>query len=989
MSTKTTFKRIALVAVAALGFGVLSAVPSTANDNSATVSTFTQSLRLAHTSATVVGYDNSNPTRAAAILEMTAIGNNGLSSKLFNVGAGETITATVVGLPAASAKNPAPALGNLLISPVKGDYKGFSAATGTGNATSASTGTAVFSSQSDEGSADNARIAAGQIATNTNPVYYFAVTPVAETSTSPAVDAGVYTIRIRLTDRTGFTTSYEATVNFVSDAADSGAIITPTVTGRYLQGENSLVYAATRNMQATVTNARGGRLFEAGTSGTFDPKAPALTAALTTSAGVVRDETLAIRDTGVAGVDHVAIDTDTPLRAATSTVLGQAAVTASTKQTANLILQDLNGTYGITSSSALGAPTATGDLLRVRYGSTSSTFPLTIVPTPVGTTTGTATFTATGKIDGTNATTLPLTTSSVTFTNTVVTTGTTTPATGYDVYYTLSYASCPVTADQTPLATTAPVKLITDSKGQASVTVTSRKTVAGCQAIVTWSGTTTAPQAQTATWAKPVATTVLASTGSYQALAKSAHTITWTVTDQFGAAVANEAVTFTASGANIPTAGLTSSVTDANGQVSFTWTDAAGVPASTTLGFTSIALNKVGDASPTNSAVVITYKATLDAVASLRATYTDGANQVLVPTTNIGGTAGRLVSAADQIDTTKVVTGAAANHWVELSFTALSSALVAVTGVPTTVTVTGAQLIGSNGKLGNSVVLYSNNKVYVLGTKTGVATVTATNGTLTSTATIKFVNAVTDARVLSLTQGNGLVTATVADAFGNGVSGVTVDVTGTGGAWFGNGATSASFKTATDGTVTFAITGAGTVTASLAEAAKSGFLANSGNALGTVITTGAPAGVDEASIVTTNEAAVAAAKAAADKAAADKASTDAAIAALKAQLDAAAAKAAADKASTDAALAAAQAAAVEAATAAADAAAEATDAANAATDAANASAEAGDAATAAAQDAADAVAALSTQVSEMIDTLKKQITALTNLVIKIQKKVKA
>jgi hypothetical protein len=79
----------------------------------------------------------------------------------------------------------------------------------------------------------------------------------------------------------------------------------------------------------------------------------------------------------------------------------------------------------------------------------------------------------------------------------------------------------------------------------------------------------------------------------------------------------------------------------------------------------------------------------------------------------------------------------------------------------------------------------------------------------------------------------------------------------------------------------------------------------------------------------------------------------------------------------------------DAATAAADAAAEATDAANAATDAANAAAEAADAATAAAQDAADAVAALSTQVSEMVDALKKQITALTNLVIKIQKKVRA
>ena len=52
-----------------------------------------------------------------------------------------------------------------------------------------------------------------------------------------------------------------------------------------------------------------------------------------------------------------------------------------------------------------------------------------------------------------------------------------------------------------------------------------------------------------------------------------------------------------------------------------------------------------------------------------------------------------------------------------------------------------------------------------------------------------------------------------------------------------------------------------------------------------------------------------------------------------------------------------------------------TDAANAATDAANA--------------AADKVEALSTQVSEMINALRKQITSLANLVIKIQKKVKA
>jgi hypothetical protein len=991
MSTKTTFKRIALVAVAALGLGVLTSVPSTADDNSATVSTFTSSLRLAHTSATVVGYDSTAKTKSAAIFQMTAIGNNGLSAQLFNTGLGESITATVSGLPAATTGNATPAIGDLLISPVKANATTgvFTEATGTGN--SAGT-TAVISSANNEGSVDNARIAAGSTGTRPLSVYYFAVTPAAD----KAVDAGIYTIRIRLTDNTGFTTTYTVTVNFVTSAADSGAIITPTVTGRYLQGETVADYTATRNLQATVTNAAGGRLFAAlGTA--FNPSAPVLAAAVTTSAGVVRTTPeVTIADSGVAAVDHVAIDTATAARTATDTVPAQAALSVDVKQAANVLVKKIDGTYGMTAT-ALPAPTATGDLLRVRYGATSATTPLTIVPLPTGTTTGTASFTATGKIAGTDAVTLPLTTTSVTFTNTV--TNTASPyaiRTGYDVYYTLSYANCPVTADQTPLATTAPVKLVTDSAGQVSVTVTSRKPVDTCAVTVTWSGTTTPPAAQTATWAKPAAAVVSASTGSYQALTKSSHSITWTVADQFGAPVANEAVTFTASGANIPTAGLTSSVTDANGQVSFAWTDAAAVAASTTVGTTSIAINKVGGVTPTTNAaaVVVTYKAALDVVASLKATYTDGGAQVLVPTTNIGGTTGRLVSDADAIDTTKVVTAATAAHWVQLNFTPLSSALVAVTGIPTTVTVTGAQLIGANGKLSNSVVLYgSATTVNVLGTKTGVATVTATNGTLSAKATIKFINAVGDARVLSLKEANGLVTATVADAFGNGVAGVTVDVTGTGGAWFGNGATSASFKTATDGTVTFAITGSGTVTATLAAAAKSDRLADSNDADGISVTTGAPAGVDTASIASTGVVSAADVAQAAQDAAAEAidAGNNAYDAANAAGEAADAATAAAEQAGEDA-VAAAQAAgeaAVAAAEAATEAAAEATDAANAATDAANASAEAADAATAAAQDAADAVAALSTQVSEMITALKKQITALTNLVIKIQKKVNA
>jgi hypothetical protein len=60
-----------------------------------------------------------------------------------------------------------------------------------------------------------------------------------------------------------------------------------------------------------------------------------------------------------------------------------------------------------------------------------------------------------------------------------------------------------------------------------------------------------------------------------------------------------------------------------------------------------------------------------------------------------------------------------------------------------------------------------------------------------------------------------------------------------------------------------------------------------------------------------------------------------------------------------------------------------------ATDAALDASEDAKAASALAQEAVDAVADLSTQVAKLIAALKKQITTLTNLVIKIQKKVKA
>ncbi len=950
MSTKTTFKRIALVAVAALGFGVLTSVaPATATDSSITVSTFTSSLSLSHTSATVVGYDNSNPTKSAAIFQVTAIGNNGQSASLFNTGFGETITASVVGVPAISTVNATPVASDLLITPVKGDYSaGFtSAASG---ATTAALGTATISSATaNVASFDNARIAAGAQPTSKG-VYYFAVTPNEATNfVGKAVDSGIYTIRIRLTDNTGFSTVYSVAVNFVTNAADSGAVIVPTVTGRYVEGESSIAYTTDRNMSATIRNAAGGRLFAAGTAA-LTPAAPVLSAALTKSTGLLRGEAMTIADSGVVAVDHVVISTDTAATVASTTVVGNTLVTAATKEAANVLIKTLDGTYGITSSATLLTGTATtGDLLRVRYGATSATTALTIVPVAVSGTVGTTAITATGAVKTTGAATVPLTTKAVTF-SMKVTDAALVAQTGYATYYELvNGASCSA-GDMSVADTTAPVKVLTDENGIASVAVTNAFPLNGCTVAVSWTGAATiATGTQTVTFAKTGASAALPTPGgSFQAALKSSNKITWTIVDQFGAVMPGATVTFGHAGANAPLTSPTAVVSDANGQVSYTVVDALAVSAtatSTTGATDTVSVATVNAVAPSTSggSIVITYKTTLDVVASLYSTYKyASANAAtLIPATVLAGTAGTGIanSGLDQYDWTKAIAAATVAGYtgvVSLNFGARTAADVAVTGIPTVVTVTGGFIQGADLKLGTTRTIYANEDILVVGAKTGVVTVTAKNGTLTKTASILFVNAATDARVLTATESNGTITAKTVDFQGNPVAGVSISVALSAGAGrLGNGATSATFTTAADGTVSFDVTGAATATVSHLTA-KAFLAAGFGDAASTVTTTGIPAGVSSVTVTTIGNTVVA-----------------------------------------------------DSAQAAADAAAEATDAANAATDAANAAAEAADAATAAAQDAADAVAALSTQVSEMIDALKKQITALTNLVIKIQKKVKA
>jgi hypothetical protein len=428
---------------------------------------------------------------------------------------------------------------------------------------------------------------------------------------------------------------------------------------------------------------------------------------------------------------------------------------------------------------------------------------------------------------------------------------------------------------------------------------------------------------------------LVTTTHSVRAAAASANTFKAYVLDQYGNALAGRSVTAqVTSGRNQQTI-ATSLLSDSSGSVSFKVTDAyvGTLLNSDTLKFISNAKEGV---------VTINYAAYNPAS---KVDITGGASADVAPAVTLSqistAVAGASTSTA-RVKMTATVTDANGAtlpagipvKWAISGLTGTSAILVdATTGYDWSTSMTD-----SNGQAITYVYAWAN----------GTVSVTATAGTVTSATAgkINFINADSDARVVSATaNANGVITAKVVDRYGNGVKGVSITATRTAGTGYfgGNAASSTSGTTNADGTVDFIVVG-GQATVTIATttlnfgqtSSASGFVGATAVTATGIGASLAPAGVQSVSIAVTGN--------------------------------------------TEA---------VDAATAAVDAAAEATDAANAATDAANAAAEAADAATAAAQDAADAVAALATSVSEMVDALKKQITSLTNLVIKIQKKVRA
>jgi hypothetical protein len=903
MSTKTTFKRIALVTVAALGFGVLSSV---APANAAAVDP--ASLTMGTLPTAQVGVVHAAPLTVGLISTAATTDTFSINVRVTSAPAGSVFRSQTVGLDAGVAATGNTVAGKIQISKTSSNTG--TLATVTDNTDLLTVG-ALFSPS-------NAQV----VSTVLSASFTVDVTPdVAGTYTvmvsagnSETLDDGEYTAGDPVTTYTFTTASTAASV--VLTAASSSTGILGSNTGMLIKATIKDAAAATAQLGVNETltfsmtsgtgviSIQGVKASDGTALGTAGTTFTATSANFVNGVGYFRvtntvAETAVITATGTALLPATVTGTISLVTKAETAASG-AVITDSTAQAAAIALgagghSAVTGTYASSASKA-----ATSHSYTVTYGT-----PATIVD-------GTTSYDAVNVVDTNGKIT-------------GVVGGTYTQA----VAISASVATALTSGNKSALSFTA--TLSTTGNSFTATIGGSTLTVSSAAAAVT---------AIEAVPAGPIRQSIGGSTA-----------ITVKVTDQFGAAVALEALTVSTTGRNASTA-ATALVTDASGYATYTRTDAgtaATVNTQDTVTFTSGSVTSVTDAlvinygTTTVGTITCTSGAELDTATSV--TYRD-------------------ISSDDGAED-----GAASLCTVTIK-DANGAIMV---GVPVTVTTAsaGAAVVSTSATLYTGAAGTVAPEVYAWTTGAKVFTVTA--GTVTSTETVNFRQATaTEVRSISVAANGNKHTVTAKDRFGNVVPGVKIYGTRTGNGLFGGGSPTANATTAaptvddsTTGTAEFIFNGGSETSVVKYQVASA---ADTPSA--TYGYTDALAGnVDGGT-------------------APDALTPTVAGTALLAEEGIGASFSAAGVNSVTATIAA-DTAALDTAQAAVDAAAEATDAANAATDAANAAAEAADAATAAAQDAADAVAALSAQVATLISGLKAQLTALTNLVIKIQKKVKA
>jgi len=903
MSTKTTFKRIALVTVAALGFGMLSTVSANAASiapTAITVGTIPTAQVGVVNRVPVTVTMPSTATTADTFAVMVRVTAAPAGSAYRSINTGTTLVSGVA------------ATGNTVKAIID-----ITKATGNGGVISAATASTDGLNVNANFSPSTAQVATGGTFTAT---FWIDMTPDV---------AGSYTVLVSTNgdadatvDNAGYTAGDANASYTVSTGSTASSVVLASVapsTGIAGASTGMLFKATIKDAAGTVAQlgvnetigfaltSGAGTVTVVGISattgadiGTASATYAATSANFTNGVGYFRftnsaAETAVITATGT-GLLASTVTGTLSFVTKTETSASGAVITDSTTQAAAIALgagghTAVTGTYASTASKA-----ATSHSYKVTYGT-----PATIVN-------GTTSYDALNIVD---------------------TSGKITGIVGgtYTQAVAISAATTTLTSGDT-----------------AGISITATLSTAGNSFTATIGGSTL-----TVTSAAPVVTAITATPGGpIRQTVGSSTAITAKVTDQFGAAVALEAVNASTTGRNASTS-ATALVSDASGYVTYTRTDAgtaATVLVQDTVTFTSGSVTSVTDA------LVINYGTTT--VGTI--TCTSGAEEDTATSVTY-----RDISSGDGAEE-----GAASLCTV----TVKDANGAIMVGVPVTVTTAsaGAAVLSTSATLYTGTAGTVAPSVYAW--TSGAKTFTVTAGTVTSTETVNYRQATAaEVRSISVVADGNRHLVTAKDRFGNVVPGVRIYGTRTGNGLFGGGAPTAN-----------AITAAPVVVDSTTGVAE--FIFNAGSADSVVKYQVASAADTPSATYGYTDALAGNVDGGTDP---DALTATVAGTALVAEEGVGASFSAAGVNSVTAAVAAG----TDTGQTATDAAAEATDAANAATDAANAAAEAADAATAAAQDAADAVAALSAQVASLISGLKSQLTALTNLVIKIQKKVKA
>jgi hypothetical protein len=410
------------------------------------------------------------------------------------------------------------------------------------------------------------------------------------------IDQGVYTVAVDLMSNSSSILSRQTIkIDFVTEAADSGAVLTATSTGSWFIDSIPTVanMNTNRNITGTIRNRDGGAI-RSNTGTELLPSAVAKDASTTAVF-----QTLTVTGTNTAEYGYSATRAD------------------------NTAFSN-DGNFTIFHASAFTADLGP-NVITVRYGLSSATASVAMLTQGASTAATAVSVTATGQklIEPTaNNWTLPLTAKTATYKATGATAGAPYVAT-------VTYANV-AAGDQSPLGAT-PTTVYADASGVVTVTITNGNPIDGATATVNLTGfATTQPTNQVITWTKSKAATVTVSmSGAYVAL-KSANTFTATVTDTFGAPVAGVLLRPVVSGSNkdAATAPRATLTTGADGTASITLTDAAAVAAGTD----KVAFSEVGTAVTGSS--TITYAATAPAATALKAAYstTPGADLEVITT---------------------------------------------------------------------------------------------------------------------------------------------------------------------------------------------------------------------------------------------------------------------------------------------------------------------------------------------------------------------